>query len=587
MLSVYADLKNASVQSNYSSSNSSMDISSSPELVFTAPNELPSPFLLDGRKPIYEDKPLLDALHIPETPFPTSESTEDSSAPASLLFAPVGRSHTDDNLAPRPPTSSPCTSPNPTRTPNAGPDSHRFSGWCTAENEELIFPERFSTRSNSPAACPDSFVPVTSPDIFNVCIPEPFTPTSPAEIHVKHEIFKEVHEQREIEDKEIAAQTLLDFKAVARDAAIAGAATQGKPPSPVRRALNTLRHLHTTQWISSQNPIDEWGQEESSGWTDYSEMVNAWPTPSTSPINGDEDTPPSVTRSGEQPAGFIVNDPLARDFYKFLIPDPYTGHVVVAPYVSFNLQRQKPTCIGTYGTNFPRFTRSMTAQPVDYLSPPLTPEQLEILDPTATFAPAINKVLEEYFPCNIVAAVRQYQYFKETEYAIQKVANHLRRKEIAYLERAVCVLSDLENANFLGRLMAHLDIIVQELEVLGTGHMSFHHAIKGFENEITNSATDTRPNPFRNTHDPRPETKRRNAYKGAVIPDLRQTTIPDFFKATPSKSLTPRYHLWPRTRLSLARHASFDRKKCHKCGVWGHVRRNCPRRNGHPRGDFE
>jgi hypothetical protein len=67
---------------------------------------------------------------------------------------------------------------------------------------------------------------------------------------------------------------------------------------------------------------------------------------------------------------------------------------------------------------------------VDYLTPVITPEQLVLLDPTAPFSDAVNHIINEYFPLDLAAAVRQYQYYKETAYAIQRSIKHLQEKEM-------------------------------------------------------------------------------------------------------------------------------------------------------------
>jgi hypothetical protein len=370
--------------------------------------------------------------------------------------------------------------------------------------------------------------------------PSPFSGTSPAQIRVRQEVIQvddkgkakeEVADtlanlkyadpaglypiQKLQQDKDAVQRAIDITKDTAKDAAITGAITQGKAPSPVRSALRTLNHLIHTHWVSSKNPVDEWEYESESlsGWTDDSELVNQWPTPPSTPPTGNEDKPPSWGICGEHPGpGWELNDPLTRNFYKFLIPDPYTGHSVVAPFIQFNCSRQNPTCRGSYGRGFPTYTRSVIPTPVDYHCAPLLPHQICILDAKAPFAHAVNKVINEYFPLDLAASIRQYQYFKDTQYSIQAVRQQLFNKETNYQDHANDTLTYLENANVLGRLMAHLDIIHEELlGDKGTGHAHFSHAVRGFTQPITHSATDTRINPFLSPQDPR-----KNAYQESV-----------------------------------------------------------------------
>ena len=100
---------------------------------------------------------------------------------------------------------------------------------------------------------------------------------------------------------------------------------------------------------------------------------------------------------------------------------------------------------------------------MDYLCPPLTEEQISIFDINALYTNTINNVINTYFPYDLSAGIRQYQYYKETQGAIQASIKSLQKKEMHYLEKSVEVLSDLESANVLGCLFAHNNEICDEL----------------------------------------------------------------------------------------------------------------------------
>jgi hypothetical protein len=93
----------------------------------------------------------------------------------------------------------------------------------------------------------------------------------------------------------------------------------------------------------------------------------------------------------------------------------------------------------------------------------LTPEQLQLLDSQAPFAFAVTKVIDNYFPPDLAMGVCQYQFYKDTQYALQASVKSLEDKAQCFLEGAMKVLSGLENANVLGRLLAHPDIISANL----------------------------------------------------------------------------------------------------------------------------
>ncbi|KAI0268433.1 hypothetical protein BGY98DRAFT_938225 [Russula aff. rugulosa BPL654] len=166
----------------------------------------------------------------------------------------------------------------------------------------------------------------------------------------------------------------------------------------------------------------------SSGWDEDhdEEYKTLWPTPPTTPPQGDDMHPPQIQISGPYPGqGWVLNTYGTTHYYRFLIPDPTTRRNVVAPYLSYSINRSKPEVSGTYGEGYPVYTRPLTAANVDYICP-------------------------------------VYQYYRETQYAIQASIKSLREKEMRYMEQAIGTLSELENANILGRLLAHDGDVVKE-----------------------------------------------------------------------------------------------------------------------------
>ena len=176
---------------------------------------------------------------------------------------------------------------------------------------------------------------------------------------------------------------------------------------------------------------------------------------------------------------------------------------------------------GTYGQGFPIHTRPLTPTPTDYVNPIITPEQLRLLDTREPFADAINHVINTYFPLDLSTAVRQYQYFRETEQAIQRTIRTLQDKEMRYVEKAVGVLSDLENANVLGRLLAHSPEIEDRLFDTYKRDKSLreHNALtpfltlaNSFKGIVTQSALDVRPNKYVGRHANRHDDNADNAF---------------------------------------------------------------------------
>ena len=346
-------------------------------------------------------------------------------------------------------------------------------------------------------------------------------------MEIKTERFQAIHATREIQSKEEAslksqdprlpATAIAQLQEEAESSNLANLQAQtvlnaakdhvkdnGQLPSHICEGLNILYRQLRTKWERPQTPIDEWDYNTSSEWADDEEYKELWPTPPKTPPQGDENHPPSSSVCGEHPGlGWELNAPGTVMYYRFLIPDPTTNRCVVAPFLTYFIQRERPEVSATYGKGYPIHTRLLQPLPVDYFVPSMTPEQIGLLDAQSPCANAINKVLNTYFPYHISAAVRQYQYFKETQYAIQRTIKHLQNKEQRYLEKAVGLLSELENANFLGRLMAHGDVIIEDL-----GSKDPHSCgeylsrTRYFEGDITQSALDPKVNPFRSSRTP-------------------------------------------------------------------------------------
>jgi hypothetical protein len=447
-----------------------------------------------------------------------------------------------------------------------------------------------------------------------------FSPTFPAKITIKNEIFS-----TDTEDSRWARlQTLTEVSAAAakeaalegaqrteagdqtlfhnlkgeaaRQAAIAAATITcaavngdqkltGKDlPNPVRKALDRLFYLQSTKWIPSQNPIDDLEQSESSGWTESSDSQSqeTWPSPPDSPLEGDDMNPPSSEYCGEIPdeGGWVVNAIGDTNYYRFLIPHPISGRNIVAPYLRFVWNQMRPEVKATYGKDYQTHSRLIQATPVDYLCPPLTYDQIQVLNPNAPFAGAINAVLRDHCPLDLVAGVQQYRHYKRTQLAIQQVANEMRRKEMKYLEKSIEVLGELENANVLGRILAHLDVIATHLADDPMANLHFANAVRGFQGEIPYSARNPAINPLYNALRPRPNPE-----------ELRPRVITRGTKDTPephSPLAERRFQMKTGKKLQLLNGRRYPTpmytaKQCHRCRRWGHIRRTCPGREGVPR----
>jgi hypothetical protein len=267
---------------------------------------------------------------------------------------------------------------------NTNPDSSSEPKGYQFGDTERINPLHFQ-----PVKLEDGEV---SNDSQSLLPPAPFTPTRPAQIQVKIRNFEEAHNLREAEAKTDAPSRIPN------------------PESPPRLQSDTRRNLdflyHTLHYvygqIRQQNPqanddaATDWNTNDEEEEDDNGDDKD-WRTPaSTGPPQGNSTHPPSQWVCGEHPGiGWELNDPLTTNFYRVTIPDPTTSRLVVAPFVTYAIQRDRAEISATYGKGYPIHTRVLQPLPVTYYCPALTPDELTIFDSKAPFADAMNKVINE------------------------------------------------------------------------------------------------------------------------------------------------------------------------------------------------
>jgi hypothetical protein len=339
------------------------------------------------------------------------------------------------------------------------------------------------------------------------CLPPSLTLVQPTPIPVNHQEFSNSHTSREVE----ALDQATDNAAAIADAAssIPQIVRAGGSPTftsqPLAALYRSLRTIYRTPPPESTpekdvevKPTSKFSDSDNDADDDDEDSWSAWRPSSPSPPQGDANHPPSQWVCGEHPGmGWELNDVFTTSFYRIQIPDPTTNRVIVAPYISYAIQRNRAEVQGTYGKGYPIITRLLEPIPVDYYCPPITPEQMIILDAKAPFANVVNKILNDKFPLVISAAVRRYQYYQEEKYAAQAKIRRLQERENQCLEKAMCVLSDLENTNILGRLACFEDEVYHDLTHDQIAAHEFLKVIHTYTGVITTSALDAAPNPWR------------------------------------------------------------------------------------------
>jgi len=154
---------------------------------------------------------------------------------------------------------------------------------------------------------------------------------------------------------------------------------------------------------------------------------------------------------------------------------------IIAPWIKYDLTIVQPEIAGTFGKNYPITLQGLRPTPVDYICPTLTPSQLEVLDSKAQCGEVIDWILTKHCPKDLLAGVLTYRHYQEAQYATQRQINTLQERHMYYLERRMEVLSVLENANVLGRILAHME----DFEGYPEAYATFFCAVAPFHSHIT------------------------------------------------------------------------------------------------------
>jgi len=298
-------------------------------------------------------------------------------------------------------------------------------------------------------------------------------------------------------------------------------------------------------------------------------VLDAWPSPPPSPIHGNSMRPPNIELSGENPGEpWIFNTIGSPDYFRLLIPDPAMPHKqIVAPWIKYDLTIAQPEIAGTFGKNYPITLQGLRPTPVDYICPTLTPSQIEVLDSKAQCGEVINWILAEHCPKDLLAGVLTYRHYQEAQYATQRQINALQERHMYYLERRMEALSALENANILGRILAH----IEDFDGYPEAYATFFCAVAPFHGHITYSGTNTAIDRY---------------MSGAIAlsppalacTPVRTPSIPSIPDANQIRTLhghARNLRIYQK-KPTLAGPRSTKNKCCHKCHQLGHIRRECP-----------
>jgi len=303
-------------------------------------------------------------------------------------------------------------------------------------------------------------------------------------------------------------------------------------------------------------------------------VLDAWPSPPPSPIHSNGMHPPNIELSGENPGEpWIFNTIGSPDYFRLLIPDPAMPHEqIVAPWIKYDLTIAQPEIAGTFGKNYPITLRGLRRTPVDYICPTLTPSQLEVLDSKAQCGEVINWILAEHCPKDLLAGVLTYRHYQEAQYATQRQINALQERHMYYLERRMEALSALENANVLGRILAH----IEDFKGYPEAYATFFHAVAPFHSHIMYSGTNTAIDRYMSGAIALslPASACTPAFTPIRIPCPLPTDYANQIRVLHNHTCD--IHKYQNRKPTPPGPRSNKSKRCHKCHQLRHIRRECP-----------
>jgi hypothetical protein len=104
---------------------------------------------------------------------------------------------------------------------------------------------------------------------------------------------------------------------------------------------------------------------------------------------------------------------------------------------------------------------------------------------------------------HLSTAFKRYHHFQEQKYTaqgrIQCLKDHianLQELENNMMEKATCVLSEMKDANFWGRLFSCNDQVLHQLATQPIAADTFIHTTLSFEGTYTQLALNPQPNPW-------------------------------------------------------------------------------------------
>ena len=180
--------------------------------------------------------------------------------------------------------------------------------------------------------------------------PPPFTPSRPAQIKIKTEEFEKVHNTRESDAKADVDSDeeppLTAISSILTSPVIPEPLHSNSAPGAKHPFVKAYEKMHSKKRMK-EAALEYLHQREEQGIeTDWNESdedndTGNWLESKPDSPQSNVFHPPDEWHQGEHPGmGWEINDPFAPQYYPFPIPDPLTNRLIIAPYVSYAIDRK-------------------------------------------------------------------------------------------------------------------------------------------------------------------------------------------------------------------------------------------------------
>ena len=107
----------------------------------------------------------------------------------------------------------------------------------------------------------------------------------------------------------------------------------------------------------------------------------------------------------------------------------------------------------SFDKHYKEHTHVLHPTAVDYFTKVLSREESRLFNSGETFRPAVDFILQNAAPCDIIAGVHQYRHYRDSAHSLLSCIKVLQKCYEQALEHQLTYLEDLEGADTFNRLI--------------------------------------------------------------------------------------------------------------------------------------